>query len=216
MDEKNKDVKTTEEVKVNTGKKNPFKAVNVDDKTPKTTEPVETPSVKDEEERIDVSRSLEEHLEENQSKVVYKINFRDVLAVIIMFIVLIACGFLIYSFFTTNSYLFQDQTTTTTRGIFKTTTKTTTQGVITIKTTALNTKATHEVFVTSKHTYNATTGLSTSKVIRPSGPTTTVMSGKTTKTSRTSIIILPDDEDDKTEDDVTPDEPVEDNTDTEE
>ena len=33
MDEKNKDVKTTEEVKVNTGKKNPFKAVNVDDKT---------------------------------------------------------------------------------------------------------------------------------------------------------------------------------------
>ena len=124
MDNK-EEVKTTETKTVDTGKKNPFRAVNVEDKTTSTKTPeVSAPvtEVKKEEERIDVSRDLDEHLKENEDKIRYKINFKDVLAVIILFIIVIACVFLIVDFFDKHSYLFKASTTTTTRGIFKTTT----------------------------------------------------------------------------------------------
>ena len=204
MDNK-EEVKTTETKTVDTGKKNPFRAVNVEDKTTSTKTPevsATVTEVKKEEERIDVSRDLDEHLKENEDKIRYKINFKDVLAVIILFIIVIACVFLIVDFFDKHSYLFKASTTTTTRGIFKTTTTTSKQGVITIKTTSMKTAATHEVWQSSRHTQGGTTGISTSIIGSTNDRTFTIKPGKTTTqkvidhntTTTTSEVVDNDDE----------------------
>ena len=138
---------------------------------------------------------------ENKSKIKYKINFKDVLAVIIMLIILFVCGFLLFNFFQHNSYLFKDETTTTTRGIFKTTTKTTTKSLVTVRTTDIKTKATHEVYDPEGHTNRPNGNTVTTSRINFTTPTTTIRTNKVTTTQPTTSTV-PVIDDDENQDDV--------------